>query len=91
MEIATAAAAVGAAGTGAVAAVAGVQAAAGALVPIAMSTFGTVVANVGTMHAAGGVAATLQAVSMAATPVGPAFAAGAALLVGAKVLLLVLL
>jgi hypothetical protein len=42
--------------------------AAGALVPAAMSTFGTVVAGVGTFHAplvAGGAAATLQATSAA--------------------------
>jgi len=32
-----------------------------AAVPLAMSTFGTVVPGVGTMHAAGGLAATLQA------------------------------
>ncbi len=41
---------------------------AGALVPAAMSIFGTVTAGVGTMHAplvAGGVAATLQATSAA--------------------------
>ncbi len=30
------------------------------LVPIAMTTFGTVVSGIGTLHAAGGVAATLQ-------------------------------
>ena len=30
------------------------------LVPVAMSTFGTVVSGIGTLHAAGGVAATLQ-------------------------------
>ena len=30
------------------------------LVPVAMSTFGTVVSGIGTIHAAGGVAATLQ-------------------------------
>ena len=36
---------------------------AGALVPIAMSTFGTVISGVGTIHAVGGVAATLQTVS----------------------------
>ncbi len=38
---------------------------AGALVPWAMSTFGTVISGVGTIHAAGGVAATLQATSAA--------------------------
>jgi len=50
------------AGGGAVAAVAGVagaQALSAALVPWAMATFGTVVIGVGTLHAAGGVAATL--------------------------------
>ncbi len=73
----------GAAGVGAVA---GVQAAAGALVPWAMSTFGTVVAGVGTVHAAGGVAATLQYVSMVATPVGPAIVVGAAVAIGARYL-----
>lgn len=30
------------------------------LVPIAMTTFGTVVSGIGTIHAAGGIAATLQ-------------------------------
>ena len=30
------------------------------LIPIAMTTFGTVVSGIGTIHAAGGVAATLQ-------------------------------
>lgn len=30
------------------------------LIPVAMTTFGTVVSGVGTIHAAGGVAATLQ-------------------------------
>lgn len=52
--------------------------AAGALVPAAMSTFGTVVAGRGTMHAAlaaGGVAATLQATS-AALVTGEAALAG---------------
>ncbi|EQC28033.1 hypothetical protein SDRG_14129 [Saprolegnia diclina VS20] len=38
---------------------------AAAAVPWAMSTFGTVVSGVGTLHAAGGVAATLQAGSAA--------------------------
>ncbi|GAB9470281.1 hypothetical protein Gpo141_00007531 [Globisporangium polare] len=41
--------------------------AAGATVPWAMSAFGTVVPGVGTMHAAGGVAATLQWASTAFT------------------------
>ncbi len=31
------------------------------LVPVAMSTFGTIISGVGTIHAAGGMAATLQA------------------------------
>ncbi len=73
----------GAAGVGAVA---GVQAAAGALVPWAMCAFGTVVPGVGTVHAAGGIAATLQAVSMAATPVGLPVVIGTAIFVGAKYL-----
>ena len=30
------------------------------LIPVAMTTFGTVVSGIGTIHAAGGVAATLQ-------------------------------
>ena len=30
------------------------------LVPVAMTTFGTVVSGIGTLHAAGGIAATLQ-------------------------------
>ena len=30
------------------------------LIPVAMSTFGTVVSGIGTIHATGGVAATLQ-------------------------------
>ena len=30
------------------------------LIPVAMTTFGTVISGVGTIHAAGGVAATLQ-------------------------------
>lgn len=50
------------------------QAAAGALVPVAMKTFGTVVSGVGTLHAsaaAGGVAATLQSIA-AASVLGPA-------------------
>jgi hypothetical protein len=53
--------------------------AAGALVPVAMSTFGTVVAGVGTFHAplaAGGCAAILQ-VSPATLHTGRAAAAGA--------------
>jgi len=36
---------------------------AGFFVPYAMSAFGTVVSGVGTIHAAGGVAATLQVIS----------------------------
>ncbi|TMW62251.1 hypothetical protein Poli38472_009744 [Pythium oligandrum] len=54
--------------------------AAGALVPAAMSTFGTVVPGVGTLHAAGGVAATLQwasATLYTASAVGVGGAAGA--------------
>lgn len=56
-----------------------VQAAAGAAVPAAMSTFGTVVAGVGTVHApaaAGGIAALLQ--MAAAAPIGLPVVAGAA-------------
>ncbi|GAB9470282.1 hypothetical protein Gpo141_00007532 [Globisporangium polare] len=56
--------------------------AAGATVPWAMSAFGTVVPGVGTMHAAGGVAATLQWASTAFTGgvawYGAAAGAGAA-------------
>ena len=37
------------------------------LIPVAMTTFGTVVSGVGTMHAAGGVAATLQSTAAACT------------------------
>lgn len=67
-------------------AVAGVsQSAAGALVPWAMSTFGTVVPGVGTIHAAGGAAATLQ--SFAAMSAGPLVAGG--VVVGAAAGLLV--
>ena len=43
----------------------GAQSLAGALVPWAMSAFGTVVPGVGTMHTVGGVAATLQTASVA--------------------------
>ncbi len=55
---------------------------AGALVPWAMSTFGTVVPGVGTLHAVGGVAATLQYTSVAlvsakAAVIGGASAIGA--------------
>ena len=53
---------------------------AGALVPTAMSLFGTVVSGVGTMHAAGGVAATLQATSAA---LGTAKAASIGGIIGA--------
>ena len=52
-----------------------------ALVPIAMAKFGVVVSGVGTLHAPGGVAATLQAASHALTQtkvVVGVFAAGAA-------------
>ena len=37
------------------------------LIPTAMSTFGTVVSGVGTIHLAGGVAATLQSTAAACT------------------------
>jgi len=37
------------------------------LIPMAMATFGTVVSGVGTIHAAGGVAATLQSTAAACT------------------------
>ena len=37
------------------------------LIPAAMSTFGTVVSGVGTIHLAGGVAATLQSTAAACT------------------------
>tara|TARA_B100001540_G_C15673837_1_gene581441 strand:+ start:178 stop:423 length:246 start_codon:yes stop_codon:yes gene_type:complete len=36
-------------------------------VPLAMSAFGTVVSGIGTLHAAGGVAATLQSTAGACT------------------------
>lgn len=88
MEIVTAAAA---AGTGAVAAVVGIQAAAGALVPVAMAALGKVVAGVGTFTVARGIVAWLQSISMVATPIGPAFVTGATLVVGAKLLIPVLL
>jgi hypothetical protein len=39
----------------------GVGAVANMQIPIAMSTFGTIISGVGSVHAAGGVAATLQA------------------------------
>lgn len=42
-----------------------VPALASALVPVAMKTFGVVITGVGTMHAAGGVAATLQKIAAA--------------------------
>jgi hypothetical protein len=74
MDVAQGAVVGGAAGVGVVA---GAQAVAGLLVPWAMSTFGTVVAGVGTITTAGGVVATLQTVSMVATPVGWAVGAGA--------------
>ena len=57
----------------------GVGFTANALVPMAMKTYGTVVAGVGTLHAAGGLAAKLQTVShfMLQSKVAlPAFAAG---------------
>ena len=37
------------------------------LIPVAMSTFGTVVAGTGTIHLAGGVAASLQSTAAACT------------------------
>jgi hypothetical protein len=37
------------------------------LIPVAMTTFGTVVSGIGTIHAAGGVAATLQSTAAACT------------------------
>lgn len=37
------------------------------LIPAAMTTFGTVIPGVGTIHAAGGVAATLQSTAAACT------------------------
>lgn len=40
---------------------------AGMLIPAAMASFGTIVPGVGTLHAAGGVAAILQAASAACT------------------------
>jgi len=57
----------------------GVGFTANALVPMAMKTYGTVVAGVGTLHAAGGLAAKLQTVShlMLQSKVAlPAFATG---------------
>ena len=63
---------------------AAVQVIAGYLVPVAMSYFGTVVSGVGTLHAAGGVAATLQ--TIAAASVTTVAVPGA--LVGAATLLL---
>ena len=43
---------------------------AGALVPWAMATFGTIVKGVGTIHAAGGVTATLQTVAAVGVGIG---------------------
>lgn len=37
------------------------------LIPVAMTTFGTVVSGIGTIHAAGGVAATLQSTAVLCT------------------------
>lgn len=37
------------------------------LIPAAMATFGTVVPGIGTIHAAGGIAATLQSTAAACT------------------------
>tara|TARA_Y100000589_G_C26781642_1_gene478048 strand:- start:41 stop:286 length:246 start_codon:yes stop_codon:yes gene_type:complete len=42
-------------------------ASANVLIPVAMSTFGTVVSGVGTIHVAGGLAATLQSTAAACT------------------------
>lgn len=61
---------------------------AGALVPSAMSYFGTVVSGVGTMYAPGGVATTLQHVSAvftteAAPPSGAVAGAAASIGIGA--------
>lgn len=56
----------------------GAQAAASAAVPPVMSFFGTVVPGVGTMHAAGGAAATLQWFSTLAIPVAAPVALGTA-------------
>ncbi len=60
----TVAAVAAAAGVGAMA-VPAIGAAAGALVPAAMAAFGTIVPGVGTLHAVGGIAATLQSTSAA--------------------------
>ncbi|KAF0745286.1 hypothetical protein Ae201684P_011557 [Aphanomyces euteiches] len=55
---------------------------AGALVPLAMSIFGTVVSGVGTLHAAGGVAAALQVIAakltVASITIGAAIGAAVA-------------
>ena len=37
------------------------------LIPVAMTTFGTVISGVGTIHAIGGVAATLQSTAVVCT------------------------
>tara|TARA_B110000091_G_scaffold176163_1_gene190884 strand:+ start:184 stop:432 length:249 start_codon:yes stop_codon:yes gene_type:complete len=37
------------------------------LIPVAMTTFGTVISGIGTIHMAGGVAATLQSTAAACT------------------------
>ena len=63
------------------AAVASAQVAAAHLVPIAMSTFGTVVQRVGTIHASEGVAATLQCFSALSIAMPVAVAGGGAYLV----------
>jgi hypothetical protein len=51
------------AGLAGVGVVYGVGVTANALVPVAMKTYGVVAKGVGTLHAAGGIAANLQAVS----------------------------
>jgi len=63
-----------------VGAVASVQVAAAAIVPGAMSFFGTIVPGVGTIHASGGVAATLQCFSVASVAMPAAIAGGGAYL-----------
>ena len=37
------------------------------LIPVAMATFGTVISGIGTIHVAGGVAATLQSTAVVCT------------------------
>eukprot|EP00808_Paulinella_micropora_P031668 g77707.t1 len=81
----TIAGASGAVAAGTMVGVVGAQAAANALVPAAMAYFGTIVAGVGTIHTAGGAAATLQwfttlAVGTAAAPLGVTVGGATALL-----------